>query len=154
LTTTSEFGDGKKYDPGQHKDAIKNGNTKIGDGSKYKGRGLMQLTWKNNYMEYQNYSGTECIHNYSIISNNLHFALDSAGWFWTVFKKANFGTKKNKLKYKIILGKSLNLVAEYDDKYLEIISKLVNGGGNGMKERKEYFKQLKSIFELKSCNNV
>ena len=31
------------------KRAILNGNTATGDGAKYKGRGFVQLTWKNNY---------------------------------------------------------------------------------------------------------
>lgn len=31
------------------KRAILNGNTAVGDGAKYKGRGFVQLTWKNNY---------------------------------------------------------------------------------------------------------
>lgn len=44
--TTLEFGSGRNYDPGQHKDAVKNGNTVVGDGPRYKGRGLIQLTWK------------------------------------------------------------------------------------------------------------
>lgn len=36
--------------------AIANGNTCVGDGAKYCGRGYVQLTWKNNYQR----AGTEC----------------------------------------------------------------------------------------------
>lgn len=46
LDTTLEFGSGHNYDPGQHQDAVKNGNTVLGDGPRYKGRGLIQLTWR------------------------------------------------------------------------------------------------------------
>lgn len=38
-----------KYDPGKHPDAIRMGNTKPGDGHRYRGRGYVQLTWQKNY---------------------------------------------------------------------------------------------------------
>lgn len=40
----------RKYDPDKRSDAAKMGNTQIGDGYKYRGRGFIQLTWKNNYI--------------------------------------------------------------------------------------------------------
>ncbi|WP_407732374.1 hypothetical protein ACJJVG_07300 [Pseudocitrobacter faecalis] len=61
--TTIEFGSGHNYDPGQHSDAIKNGNTVVGDGPRYKGRGLIQLTWKKNYQRFSNHSGINCVNN-------------------------------------------------------------------------------------------
>ncbi|WP_392562453.1 hypothetical protein RHO12_02940 [Orbus sturtevantii] len=40
-----------------------NGNTLQGDGYKYRGRGLVQLTWKNNYQAATNYFNIDFINN-------------------------------------------------------------------------------------------
>lgn len=39
------------------------GNTEVGDGAKYYGRGLIQLTWKNNYISYGNLVGADLLNN-------------------------------------------------------------------------------------------
>ncbi|MEY4925953.1 MAG: hypothetical protein RI894_389 [Bacteroidota bacterium] len=55
FTTTNEFASGNAYNPSSRKDAKGNGNTEQGDGPRYKGRGFMQLTWRNNYLAYFTY---------------------------------------------------------------------------------------------------
>lgn len=56
-----------QYDPvlastsGQREKAIKNGNTKKGDGYKYRGRGLAHLTWKKNYKDASDYFGIDFV---------------------------------------------------------------------------------------------
>jgi predicted chitinase len=90
-----------------------------------------------------------------LLANNLFFAIDSAGWFWDVYKTIEYGSKTNKEKYKEILHKNLNEVSDYADKYLSIISKFVNGGGNGMAERQVYYNELKNNvfkFNIKCIN--
>ena len=165
LKTTLEYASGSGYNPGVHDDAINNGNTQSGDGPKYKGRGLMQLTWKNNYQLYKGYSGIDVITNYEKVSDELKIAIDSAGWYfkqgkrlssgdtWTVpdtsFSKYDGSTGKqfNKTTYTydgISYGAiDMNLLADKD--YIDTISWLVNGGGNGRTERREYLKKLKEI---------
>jgi len=80
--TTLEFGSGRNYDPGQHKDAVKNGNTVVGDGPRYKGRGLIQLTWKNNYRRFSSYSGVDCVANSELVASVMSNAIKASCWFW------------------------------------------------------------------------
>jgi len=134
--TTQEYASGKGYNPGQHADARKNGNTIIGDGPKYKGRGLMQLTWKNNYKSYKNACGVDIVTNYSYVSDKLYHVVDSAGWFWE--NGSAWG--------------SLNKRADKDDIYW--INMGVNGGVNGFQDRIDYVKLLIKIMNVKSCNNI
>lgn len=163
FTTGLEFADGSGYNPGQHRDSAKMGNTVAGDGPKYKGRGFMQLTWRNSQIEYLKYASKNTdgalkgktdaelelrSNNYEkYISDDLEYAMDSAGWFWSNYKKIAFDSKSKKTKYADILGKTLNEVALKGDKYTDIISIFVNGGGNGKSERRKYYSLLKNIFK-------
>lgn len=167
--TALEYASGNGYNPGQHAESEANGNTQIGDGPKYKGRGLMQLTWRKNHIKYLQYSKTSIggelsgktdaqienrDNNYEkLISDKLSYAVDSAAWFWVIFGKATFTSKKNKEKYQEILDKNLNDISLFIDKYQERISVIVNGGGNGKEERKGYYNELKKIMEFSKCTN-
>lgn len=57
------------------------GNTLPGDGWRYRGRGLKQLTGKNNYAAYSLAADNEALTKPDILLQP-HFAADSAGWFW------------------------------------------------------------------------
>ncbi|MDQ9010010.1 hypothetical protein RFI36_09130 [Acinetobacter gerneri] len=151
--TTTEFASGNYLNPHVHKNAIKNGNIVAGDGPRYKGRGFMQLTWRNNYKKYFNYILNNK-NDYNTILNGLNIndmmdrskkypelvasknllAMDSAGWFW-------------------IFGTDLNLNEQSDKNAVLTISRKVNGGGNGKKERLEYNKRLLVIMNYSQCVN-
>ncbi|KAA0129933.1 hypothetical protein FY557_04285 [Chryseobacterium sp. SN22] len=167
--TSLEYGDGNRYEPGKHPEAETNGNTVIGDGSRYRGRGFMQLTWRNTQIKYLKYAQKNLsntlvgvkeieiekrVNDYqTLISDKLRYSVDSAGWFWSIEGKADFQKKQNKLKYKEILGKTLNEISLFGDKYQERISIIVNGGSEGKEERTKYYSELKKIFNYTKCIN-
>lgn len=51
------------YGAGRHPSAIAMGNTQVGDGARYFGRGYIQITWKNNYRYYGNIIGVDLVSN-------------------------------------------------------------------------------------------
>jgi putative chitinase len=89
------------------------GNTEEGDGAKYIGRGLIQLTGKENYANCGLGLGVDLLGNPDWLSDPKYAAL-SAGWFWN---------KKN-----------LNQYADIND--IETMTKRINGGTIGLEDRK------------------
>lgn len=114
---TKELASGAAYDTGRL--AISLGNTpeKDGDGQKYKGRGLIQITGRNNYKKCSLalFGDLRLIENPSILEQP-EFAVASACWFWN--------------------SRGLNLVADTDN--IVKITKIINGGSNGLNERKSF----------------
>ncbi len=139
LDTTLEFGSGRNYEPGQHKDAIKNGNTAIGDGPKYKGRGLIQLTWKKNYKRFSEYSGVDCVVNSELIASDMSNAIKVSCWYWR-----NNGTIQGRYDSK----GDINVLIDNDKNNVELIALAVNGGQNGLAERARYFNEIKKEWGL------
>ena len=60
---------------------IGNGNEASGDGYKYRGRGYIQLTGKENYSRYAKSTGVDVINNPNTLLNQTA-AVDSAVWYW------------------------------------------------------------------------
>ncbi|MEO8239235.1 MAG: glycoside hydrolase family 19 protein [Flavobacterium sp.] len=92
------------------------GNTKPGDGYRFRGRGLIQLTGRGNYQRYKNYSGIDIINNPSLASN-LTTSIDIACWYWV------YGSSWG----------NLNKYADADN--ITSVTKGINGGTNGLEER-------------------
>jgi putative chitinase len=88
------------------------GNTEDGDGAKFIGRGLIQLTGKDNYKAFGEAIGEDLVFNPQLVEQPRYAAL-SAGWF---FNKRN-----------------LNALADVMD--IETMSKRINGGTIGMADR-------------------
>jgi putative chitinase len=88
------------------------GNSEDGDGAKYIGRGLIQLTGKDNYKAFGEAIGEDLVSNPQLVEEPRYAAL-SAGWF---FNKRN-----------------LNALADVMD--IETMSKRINGGSIGMADR-------------------
>lgn len=90
------------------------GNDRAGDGWKFRGRGLKQVTFHDNYLECGEALGLDLISNPDLLLQDLH-AARSAGWFW----EAN----------------GCNDYADIGD--IEGLTKRINGGLNGLADRKQ-----------------
>lgn len=105
--TTTEYASGKAYEG--RKDL---GNTHKGDGVKFKGRGLIQLTGRHNYTEAAKYFDQPFVDEPVKVASFPWAASVSARWW-----KAN----------------GCNQIADKDD--VRAVTKRVNGGLNGLDSR-------------------
>jgi putative chitinase len=99
-----------------------NGPEETGDGWKYHGRGLIQLTGKENYANCGSSIGVDLLSNPNLL-NTPEYAALSAGWFW------------NK--------KGLNALADAGD--FETMTKRINGGTLGLEDRKAKIAKALSV---------
>jgi putative chitinase len=92
------------------------GNTEPGDGKRFKGRGLIQLTGRANYVRFGQARNRDFITptNYTLIASDPNLAVDVSCWFWTT--------------------RGLNALADSDN--VEAITRKINGGLNGIDDRK------------------
>lgn len=114
--TTVEYASGKEYEG--RKDL---GNLQPGDGSRFKGRGLIQLTGRANYGLYGKQLGVNFVDQPALAANFPYAAL-TAAQYW-----------KNK---------NLNSYADKGD--IVTITRRINGGLNGLDDRKKYLKIAES----------
>ena len=78
LRYTEEIASGKAYEG-----RADLGNTQRGDGVRFKGRGLIQLTGRANYAAYSKDVGVDITtDNRWLLLKEPQYACDSAGWFW------------------------------------------------------------------------
>lgn len=141
LDTTLEYASGNGYNPGEHSGAVANGNTAMGDGPKYKGKGLIQLTWKNNYRKYSNYRGLgeKFVNEPDLIASDMFNAIDASCWYW------RFNGAVHVLHN---ARGDINVLIAHEKNNVTLITKAVNGGSNGLAERQELFDKIKSEWGL------
>lgn len=97
-------------------DRMGNGKEITGDGYRYRGRGAIQLTGKENYSNFAK-SINKTLDDTIAYCETLDGAIESACWFWT----------KNKL----------NRFADTSD--MVGLTKAINGGLIGLEERKKHY---------------
>ena len=95
-----------------------NGSESSGEGWKYRGRGFIQITGKENYFRLANDTDLDCLKNPDLLLEEPN-AMLSALWFWNL--------------------KGLNKLADKND--IVGITKKINGGLNGIEHRKELLKK-------------
>lgn len=105
-------------------DRMGNGDEASGDGAKFLGRGLIQLTGKNNYVAYSMACDNEALTKPEIVEQP-RYAAESAGWFWSVNR--------------------LNQLADAQD--ITGMCRRINGGLNGLDDRQMKYSQIMEYFK-------
>jgi putative chitinase len=98
------------------------GNTQAGDGARFRGRGVFQCTGRFNYAKYGELIGVDLIANptqAALLPNSIRIACE----YWK--------------------AKGLNALADADN--IEAITRKINGGTNGLSDRKAYLAKAKAI---------
>ncbi|WP_077418307.1 TIGR02594 family protein [Chryseobacterium sp. JV274] len=148
-------------------------------GYKYKGRGIQQLTGDGSdpvaYKDYDEKVPEDIVTYPELVATKLYLAVDSGGWFWSVYKKIpnwkenpnkNYSqAEKDAMKFKReyfskALGKTLNetalLMEDEEERYYFLICKVLNGytlthklevNPNGWEHRKQGLSNLKTWFK-------
>ena len=121
---TREFASGAAYEG--RKDL---GNTHPGDGRRYRGRGLIQTTGRTNYRD-----AAADIKKMDPAAPDFEADPEALEEFpWALLSAISFWRRKK-----------LNAAADRDE--VVAVTKLINGGTNGLAERKKYLAKAKSIW--------
>lgn len=101
------------------------GNTQKGDGVRFKGRGLIQITGRANYTEMSKDLGIDFVSNPELVKEP-EFAVMTACWFWD--------------------KRELNILA--DEERFRDITRKINGGYNGLEDREKLYAKCKRMFNI------
>lgn len=113
-----ELADGRAYEGRQDL-----GNTQPGDGPRYKGAGVIQLTGRHNYQAFSNYmKDPDIMDGVNYVATTYPFT--SAGFWW----------HNNKMNSLCDTNPSVDAV-----------TKRVNGGYNGLEDRKHQYNRIVSL---------
>lgn len=115
--TLSEYADGSAYEGRSDL-----GNTKPGDGKRYKGRGIFQLTGRSNYRLFGKQIGLD-LENNPELAQHPEVSVLTALEYW----------------------KNRHLNEYADDDNIELITARINGGYNGLDDRKRYLESMKNL---------
>lgn len=106
---------------------MKNGDEASGDGFKYRGRGVIQLTGKANYMAFTNDTGHDIVGNPDKVLQDKKMLVATAIWFWH--------------------SNNLNRYADNADDFVTLTKK-INGGTHGLKDRQAIYEKSVGLFGL------
>lgn len=116
------------------------GNTQKGDGVKFKGRGLIQITGRDTYRAAsRRLFGNDCLLQTPELITTPQYALESACWFWTYYKELNTVTDQEE---------DWHRAGPHNFNKIEWLSMKVNGGFNGLAERKLNYIRARQHFNF------
>lgn len=118
FATSEEYASGAAYEG-----RVDLGNILPGDGERFKGRGLIQLTGRENYRAAGLALNLDLLGSPSMASEDLSVSLRIAVWFWN--------------------SRNLSPTADRDD--VVAITRRINGGINGLASRRAYLAKAKAV---------
>ena len=98
------------------------GNVRAGDGVRFRGRGLLQVTGRANYAACAKALGLDLLAQPELLEQTVN-ACRSAGWFWQT--------------------RGLNALADAGDQ--ERVTRRINGGVNGLAERLALYREARKV---------
>jgi len=119
FNTLREYASGSAYEGREDL-----GNTEVGDGKRYRGRGHIQLTGRANYRRAGEALGLDLENNPELVETDPSIAARVTIWFW----KENVRSQ----------------APDFND--VERVTKVVNGGFNGLKHRIELYENFAARF--------
>ena len=121
LRLVTEIADGSAYEG-----RLDLGNTQRGDGRRFRGRGLIQLTGRNNYAACSlalSGSADLLLEHPQLLADDPLLACRSAGWYWR--------------------SRRLNRYADAGD--ITGCTRVINGGRNGLPDRIRYYDRARAV---------
>jgi putative chitinase len=101
------------------------GNTQPGDGPRYRGRGFIQITGRANYTQASQALGLDLV-NQPTLAETPEVGARIAAWFWD--------------------SHGLNALADQaNDAAFQTITRRINGGLNGLDDRRAYYARAKNV---------
>jgi putative chitinase len=107
------------------------GNVNLGDGWKFRGRGLKQLTGRNNYTAFGKSVDMTAEQAVDYVATEKG-AIESAAWFWDTNK--------------------LNTIADTDD--VVLMTRRINGGNIGLEDRQQRYSRALLLLEGKTATRA
>lgn len=104
-----------------------NGSEGTREGWKFRGRGYLQLTGKNNYKAFGEFIGEDIVNNPDLVATK--YPLISAAWFFHI--------------------NGINRISDRgsDEDTIRRVTRAVNGGYNGLDDRRKYFKKYYDLLD-------
>ncbi|MDJ0580945.1 D-Ala-D-Ala carboxypeptidase family metallohydrolase [Crocosphaera sp.] len=108
------------------------GNTQPGDGKRFKGRGLIQLTGRANYRQCAKALGKPLENNPELVIKDPYTNAAVAGWYWQ--------------------SRNINQAADQGD--FQKVTRLINGGLNGYADRCQFWERAKKVLSSGGTTSV
>lgn len=121
-----------KYDTGRLAQRLGNTPEADGDGQLYRGRGLIQVSGRNNYRDCSEalFGDSRLLSTPELLEQPVYASL-SAGWFW---QRAGLNSLADR-------------VTRADDAVFEKITRKINGGTNGLADRQALYQQALEVLQ-------